>query len=272
MEIRNVRHVVSQDLDVRVDDLRILRFSLNRHLPERLWVERHSHSHSQFLLYLSGNGRQRVGDTEYDTRAGMLFLLPPDCEHAFTEVSGRRPLCLALDVELPGVTHSVRAVLVQTDVQTIRQALARLHEWHPGRKTVRPAEAAAVLQILEVLMRAAGLLPKISGQNVLPVVRRVREAFRDKMLTSGGVGEVAELVGYHRDHLTRLLRKETGMSAGQIRSAELLKKAQVLLTNTEAVAIVSDRCGFADPNYFSRWFRKQTGITPRAWRAGKRTH
>ena len=270
MDIRNVRHVVSQELDIRVDELRILRLSLNRHLPERLWVERHTHQHSQFLLYLSGNGRQLVGVEEHETRAGMLFYLPPDCEHSFTEGTGRRPLCLALDLECAGAMQPIRAVLVQAEVQMIRQALARLHEWHPGRETVRPGEAAAVLQIVEVLMRVTGLLPKTGAQNILPVVRRVREIFRDKFLGAGGVSEVAELVGYHRDHLTRLLRRETGMSTGQLRSVELLKKAQNLLAGTDAVAEVSEKCGFADPNYFSRWYRRQTGMSPRSWRAGKR--
>jgi AraC-like DNA-binding protein len=29
---------------------------------------------------------------------------------------------------------------------------------------------------------------------------------------------------------------------------------------------VADRAGFQDQNYFSRWFRKQTGLTPTKWR------
>ena len=27
-------------------------------------------------------------------------------------------------------------------------------------------------------------------------------------------------------------------------------------------------CGFADPNYFARWFRKKVGQSPRQWREG----
>jgi AraC-like DNA-binding protein len=28
---------------------------------------------------------------------------------------------------------------------------------------------------------------------------------------------------------------------------------------------VADRCGFTDANYFTRWFRNQTGLTPKDW-------
>jgi len=32
------------------------------------------------------------------------------------------------------------------------------------------------------------------------------------------------------------------------------------------ISLVADRAGFLDQNYFSRWFRKQTGLAPSKWR------
>jgi AraC-like DNA-binding protein len=32
------------------------------------------------------------------------------------------------------------------------------------------------------------------------------------------------------------------------------------------VAEAALQSGFEDPNYFARWFRRQTGQTPQAWR------
>jgi AraC-like DNA-binding protein len=39
--------------------------------------------------------------------------------------------------------------------------------------------------------------------------------------------------------------------------AELLKGGKMIE--------VGDRCGFPDANYFTRWFRRQTGVTPKVW-------
>jgi AraC-like DNA-binding protein len=45
-----------------------------------------------------------------------------------------------------------------------------------------------------------------------------------------------------------------------------LETAQAALRSTATVAEAANQSGFDDPNYFSRWFRRQTGRTPRAWR------
>ena len=270
MEIRNVRHIYSQPLDVRVGPLRVRRFSLNRHLPEKDWVAAHEHRHSQFLLYLTGNGSQRIGNATYEVRPGNLFFLPPRYEHSFVEGTGRRPLCLALDFHFPGATSAVRATLSEADLQSIRQALSVLHDWYPGNENVRPREAAAVLQILDILLRTAGLQKNPNSHSAIPVVRKVREILRETHASLSGVSHVAEMVGYHPDHLTRIMRREVGMSVRQMRSAETLRRVQSLLAGTDSIGTVAEKTGFMDPNYFTRWFRRQTGVTPTRWRAGDR--
>ncbi len=270
MEIRNVRHIYSQPLDVRIGPLRVRRFSLNRHLPEKDWVAAHEHRHSQFLLYLTGNGSQRIGDATYEVRPGKLFFLPPRCEHSFVEGTGRRPLCLALDLDFTGSTAAVRATVSQADLRSIRQSLSVLHDWQPGNTNVRPREAAAVLQILDILVLAAGLQENPISHATLPVVRRVREILRETHASSNTISHVAEVVGYHPDHLTRIMRREIGMSVRQMRAAETLRRAQNLLSGTGSISAVAEKSGFLDPNYFTRWFRRQTGVTPTSWRAGNR--
>jgi AraC family transcriptional regulator, transcriptional activator of pobA len=42
-------------------------------------------------------------------------------------------------------------------------------------------------------------------------------------------------------------------------------QAQQLLPQMKNVAEVAAALGFHDPNYFSRWFRKQTGQSPTGW-------
>ena len=46
-----------------------------------------------------------------------------------------------------------------------------------------------------------------------------------------------------------------------------LEHARDLLANTDlSVAIVGDACGYPDPNYFARLFRRHEGVTPGGYR------
>ena len=267
MKLRNLRPLYAHSLDIRVGKLRVMRFALNRHLPEKGWVETHHHSHGQFLLYLTGSGTQWMGGRKEAVQAGRVFYLAPGCEHAFVEDAGGKPLCLALDVSVPGETTSGQALLAQGEFNELRRALTELRGWSEGAAQVRPGEAGAVLMVLDVLMRAVGLLEQRRA-NEGALVRRTQAVLAEVESGSDSVpvAKLAQRVGYHPDHLTRLLKKATGMTAGQWRAALRVKRAQAELKTAGTVAEVAERCGFGDANYFARWFKRHTGQTPQAWR------
>ena len=66
-----------------------------------------------------------------------------------------------------------------------------------------------------------------------------------------------------------MLKPACGLTLGELRDTARLHAAQQLLARNISVAEVCSRPAFNDPNYFSRWFRAQTGCTPTAWRTGQ---
>jgi AraC family transcriptional activator of pobA len=81
----------------------------------------------------------------------------------------------------------------------------------------------------------------------------------------------AESLGISPAHLSRIVRSKTGHGAHELITRKLLDEAKRELVFTFAtVQEISYRLGFADPAYFSRFFVKQTGETPRAWRIAER--
>jgi AraC family L-rhamnose operon transcriptional activator RhaR len=77
--------------------------------------------------------------------------------------------------------------------------------------------------------------------------------------------ELAKRVGLQKDYLNRLVRRATGLTLGQWRDRELLRAAEASLRQGHRVAVVASDLGFSDANYFARWFRKQTGLSPSHW-------
>ncbi|MFI8289342.1 AraC family transcriptional regulator [Streptomyces sp. NPDC085614] len=77
------------------------------------------------------------------------------------------------------------------------------------------------------------------------------------------VRECAERLGVTTGYLTETVRAATGRTPGPLLREARVAEAQRLLARTElSVHQVAVRTGFADPAYFCRFFRRETGSTP----------
>jgi two-component system response regulator YesN len=80
---------------------------------------------------------------------------------------------------------------------------------------------------------------------------------------------VAEEIGISPGRLSRLFVEETGKGFSDFLIDYRIEMAKELLRLPgAAIKQVSAACGYADPNYFSRLFKKVTGLTPTAFSSG----
>jgi len=87
------------------------------------------------------------------------------------------------------------------------------------------------------------------------------------------VAAYATLLGVSADHLSATFRKTTGFPPGILIQNHLILEAKRLLAHsTLAVGEIAERLKFKDPSYFSRFFRRATGVSPSEFRAGGKTH
>lgn len=81
----------------------------------------------------------------------------------------------------------------------------------------------------------------------------------------------ARELGISANHLNDVMRAETAQPAGEhLRRRRLLDAKRKLLHSTLDVAEIGYALGFADPSYFSRFFRRYEGVTPVEFRKGIR--
>ena len=75
-------------------------------------------------------------------------------------------------------------------------------------------------------------------------------------------------LGISVTHLNRIVKATTGQSTNALMSSRLIEQAKrdLVFTPTNIKQIAYD-LGFNDPAYFSRFFTKETGSTPRQYRA-----
>lgn len=86
------------------------------------------------------------------------------------------------------------------------------------------------------------------------------------------VSYFAEMLHLSPDYMSSLLRKETGHNAQEYLHYHLIETAKIrLCSTTQSVSQIAYELGFEYPQYFSRLFKRKTGISPKEYReqAGK---
>lgn len=79
--------------------------------------------------------------------------------------------------------------------------------------------------------------------------------------------DIAIHVSLSRSYLSKLFKDETGYSLfSYINHIRIEKSKQLLLDETIALVDVAGMCGFEDQSYFTKVFKKETGISPKRFR------
>ncbi len=91
----------------------------------------------------------------------------------------------------------------------------------------------------------------------------IRTRFDEPLSASGLAAELH----CHPDYLGRVFRQTYHTTLTEAIHRRRLQQARtLLLESTEPVDVVAQRCGFSEVGYFRRLFRRQEGLSPRAFR------
>jgi AraC family transcriptional regulator of arabinose operon len=218
---------------------------------------------SLLILVLAGRGVYRLdGGRERRLATGDAVLLPAGRRHDF-----------ACD---PQAGWEIRWVHFQG---SYADSLARLAGFAGDRMVIAVGDDPAPAQRLQAIHeRIAGrdqLSAAVELVGLLVALKkcdRCRLGEDARLLAAveegGGLPEMARTAGLSRFHFLRRFKRATGSTPWRYLLELRLARAKNLLIDPAcSVAAAATAAGFADPAYFSRLFRKRTGITPREYRS-----
>lgn len=99
---------------------------------------------------------------------------------------------------------------------------------------------------------------------IYPAIQKIRNDYAQKIT----VDELASLCNISKYHFCRIFKKVTSLSAVNYQTEYRLQVADILLKNTDkSITEIAILCGFEDACYFSRCYKKHTGVSPKQNRA-----
>lgn len=82
------------------------------------------------------------------------------------------------------------------------------------------------------------------------------------------LNSIAKEVFISKSYLSSIFKKETGMSlTAYITKVRVEKSKKLLLEDNASLAHISSQCGFKDQSYFTKVFKKATGVSPKRFRS-----
>jgi AraC-like DNA-binding protein len=126
---------------------------------------------------------------------------------------------------------------------------------------------ADLVRLLTLLQRASPAPAAPAPPDPSLLARRFAERLAADARMGESVGRHAERLGTSARALNRSLRVAFGRTAGELIQAHVLLAAKRLLLQTDlSAAAIAERLNFADGAYFSRFFRRHTGLPPGTFR------
>lgn len=125
-----------------------------------------------------------------------------------------------------------------------------------------------MLEVFDYLQNSSynKLIPElstnVSSSSFYEILKYIHTNYEDVTLDI-----LSDKFNYHRNYLSHMIKKETGMTLSEHIQNVRLEKAKGLLTSTnQNILDISQNVGYTDVSYFNRIFKKIYNITPKEYR------
>ncbi|SMO84360.1 transcriptional regulator, AraC family [Saccharicrinis carchari] len=247
----------------------------------------HRHDFFEVLFLTKGSGLHVIDTREYTIEPPCVFFMSPGQAHKI-ELSG--------DIE--GYIFIFAPEFYLFDKNNQNRLLEfpfffTIHQDNPPLELTRASDGKFLEQlflkaiaelakdkshigllrsVLDTILHYTSMLypsqeqePKFGKGHLL--VKRFYQLVEDNYQKNIGVNQYADLLAVTPHHLTQTLKQLTGRTSNEvIRSKQILEVKRLLVHSALSATQIADRLNFADQSYFTRFFRKATGLTPLQFR------
>ena len=248
--------------------------------PRSYPITIHTHRTWEFYLQLSGESVWEGPERAYTLRPGCFFATPPAVPHRLMKARELKHHFFFAAIDLATVLTRLPTLEAEWRRDTIicvpdgealvtpfRQLIREVSLSLPHRALgLRSALDYLVLEASRLLKRTDGAEPRVLRH---PAVRRAQELLEHQPGVSWRLEDLARHAGLSANHLAECFTREVGVPPHQYLLQARVARAQEMLRQTDiSVTDLALELGFASSQHFAAVFKRLTGQTARACRAG----
>jgi len=261
-------------------------FDANRHFSVKY---PHRHDFFEVLYLLKGSGFHVIDNNKYEIKPPCVFFMSPGQAHKlelsldiegyififtsdFYQLNRSNQNSL---IEFPFfyTLHQDNPPLLLTSENDIRFIELLFRQSITEMSQAGESSLEMLRSILDLILTTCAARyqvhdsPANKGKGQILVKRfyhLIEENFQKNLLMS----DYARLIGVTPNHLTQTVRQLTGKSSSQVIKAKQLLEIKRLLFHTNlSVSEIANQLHFEDQSYFTKFFKRETGVTPLQYRS-----
>lgn len=227
----------------------------------------------RIVLVTAGKATHQINLVPFETEAGDILVIPQHNYLSIVSLSDDYDGQMLSFGRLPIDFEKCARLRLQDDdflrIQHYVDLLWEIVHRPYDRQTVEHLETALLydLKLLHAHQSGENTAKLSRGQRIL---QQFLDALGRKDSLPRNIKAYADHLCITPNHLSAVIREQSGRSVMDWLNAHCVLRAQVLLRHTDlSIYEIADRLGFQSATFFTRFFHRETGITPKEYRLGE---
>lgn len=225
-------------------------------------------------------GETFINGKRFDYHEKNVFFIPPKYLHTSTYRHGgigKNDMVCAFHINVDALAPfiDVKKILLKEN-RTLFELAFRCDDfdmlWELTQLIVDErrsfvSRAADTLRFFEMLFEQKMIDVPVAeySKAAIDIIEFVEEKYGSKLTLQ----HAAEYFGYSKQYFCKWCKSEIGVAFNEFLNAVRITHARNFLTGGCSVEETAEKCGFSDPSYFSKVFKKFVGTTPKAYTINK---